>query len=125
MFTERYTTASFVRLLLGFLFFTCFSIVVMLADIRNRKSLSGTNVSVKMSAFVYRFLTLDSYEIKVVLADSRLHADAYLKQWQWQQGLENCFFTFVGQDDFDIVGIAGEDYVKGLLFDAIDDLPCV
>lgn len=95
----------------------------MLADIRNRKSTSGTKVTFKMSAFVYRFMTLDGYEIKVILAESRLNADTYLKQWQWEQGLENCFFTFVGQDDFDIVGIASEEYMKGLLFDAIDDLP--
>lgn len=97
----------------------------MLVDIRNRKSTSGTPVNFKMSAFVYRFLTLDGYEIKVILADSRLRADAYLKDWQWSQGLENCFFVFVGQDDFDIVGVAGDDYIKGLLFDDNSDLPCV
>lgn len=107
------------RLSLAYHFFICFLIVVMLVDIRNRTSNTPTKVSPRSRAYVYRMMTLDGYEIKVVLADSPIEAQSYLDSWKWTQGLENCFFTLVGSDDFDIAGQAGDSYYHNLLFDNV------
>lgn len=76
----------------------------MLWDLRIRDSNRPTKVPASYHAFVYTWYGVDSFDIKVIIAPDRMHADQYLRDWAFRQGLDNAFFRFYGEDDFDLAG---------------------
>lgn len=104
----------FVLLKVVFRFFIFFLIAAMLVDIRNRSSSKATPIPPNYKAFIYRFHCIDTYEFKVVIAKDKLSSDSFMKQFVYEQSLENVFYSFVCEDDFSVAGIAGDAYYKSL-----------
>lgn len=89
----------------------------MLVDIRNRTSASPVKIPPKFQAYLYRWCDFGDSLYKVVIAESQVHADQYVRDWCFREGIDqDAFFYFLGVIDYEVVGIAGDDYFKELLF---------
>lgn len=92
----------------------------MLVDIRNRKSSSPVKIPPKYQAFIYRWFDLGDASYKVVIAESQMHADAYINDWCFREGIDTSLpFYCIAIVDYEVVGKAGDEYFENLLF------PCV
>lgn len=89
----------------------------MLVDIRNRSSASPVKIPPKYQAYVYKWSDISEPLIKVVIAESSVHADNYLHDWCIREGLQHdSFFYFLGCVDYEVVGVADDSYFRELLF---------
>lgn len=74
----------------------------MYRDLRIRNSNRPTPVPRTYKAYVFRYNALDRYEYKVILAPSYIVAYQRLKDFVYEQGLENLFWQNVCEDDFEV-----------------------
>lgn len=76
----------------------------MLQDLRIRNSNRPTKIPASYRAFVFGYPTCDgATDVEVIIAPDRLHAEQRLKDFCYEQGLEDIFFYFVGESNFQVV----------------------
>lgn len=73
-------------------------------DVRIRSSNRPTKVPSSYRAYIYCWYGVDSADYKVIIASDKPHADQLLRDFCYQQGLDNTFWRFVSDDDFMICG---------------------
>lgn len=74
----------------------------MYKDMRIRTSIRSTPVPRNYRAFVFRYMALDTYVYKVILAPDFSVAFQRLKDFSVEQGLD-AYWSSVTDDDFEIV----------------------
>lgn len=73
----------------------------MYRDLRIRNSNRPTPVPFNYKAYVFRVETVDSYELKVILAPSFIIACQRIRDWEYENDL-TLFWRFVQEDDFEV-----------------------
>lgn len=89
----------------------------MLVDVKNRTSNAPVKIPPKYKAYVWQFSCIDSYECRVVIAESLTLASQYINDWCRSNGVD-IFYSFLGEVDYEVAGEAGEGYFKELLFES-------
>lgn len=90
-------------------FFPCFLgyslnlglLVVMFKDLRIRNSNRPTPIPPSYKAYVFRVETVDSFELKVIIAPSYIIACQRMKDWSIENDI-SLFWRFVQEDDFEV-----------------------
>lgn len=97
--------------------FIGFLIVAMLVDTRSKHSNSPVKIPPKYKAYVYKWCDLGDPLLKVVIAESQVHADQYIHDWCFREDITNdAFFYFLGCVDYEVPGIANDEYYMNLMF---------
>lgn len=83
-------------------------------DVRIRTSNRPTKVPASYKAYIFQFASVDADIFKVVIASDLPHAHQFVCDWCREQGIQNSFFRFRGEDDFAVVA-NDVDYCEILL----------
>ena len=73
----------------------------MYKDLRIRNANRNTPIPPSYKAFVFRVETVDSYEIKVVIAPSKIVAYQRIKDWEIENDI-TFFWRLIAEDDFEV-----------------------
>ena len=73
----------------------------MYNDLRIRNSNKATPIPPAYKAYVFRVETVDSYELKVIIAPSMIVACQRIKDWEIENDL-SLFWRLVQEDDFEV-----------------------
>lgn len=87
----------------------------MLVDVRNRTSNAPVKIPCKYQAYLFRYSSVDFFEYRVVIAESAIKACQYMKDWCMRECVD-LFYTYEGEINYEIAGLAGDGYYKELLF---------
>lgn len=94
----------------------------MLVDVRNRSSYSPVKIPCKYQAYLFRFSSVDFFEYRVIIAESAIKACQYMKDWCLRESVD-LFYTYEGEINYEIAGVAGDDYYRELLFNDNSHVP--
>ena len=73
----------------------------MYKDLRIRNSNRPTPIPPTYKAYVFRVETVDSYELKVIVAPSFIVACQRIKDWEIENDI-SLFWRFIQEDDFEV-----------------------
>lgn len=77
-------------------------LVVMYRNLRIKNSNRSTPIPPTYKSYVFSCNLLDTVDYKVIIAPSRVVAYQRLRDFEYEQGLENLFWQFVCEDDFEV-----------------------